>query len=220
MSKQKSFSRKLRIILEIIGAYLITAFLPRLLERLFPFLQSSSYIAGIIVYFIPLIVILLYAIFIRNIPLQKMGLKKPSFLDIPLGILLGVLMFVIQQALAFVFVGARLSFALPTDWVLFVQNTLFRLCVVALCEEIIFRGFILNRSLELTHSKIVVIAINCLLFYALHLPILPFNLGQLINLFINTILLCSYFFLSKSKSIVPLILAHGVYDICLLFIVA
>ena len=55
--------------------------------------------------------------------------------------------------------------------------------------------------------------INGLLFYAVHLFPLRFVFGEFYSIAVNTALLCLYFYKSKNKSLVPLMIAHGFYDV-------
>ncbi len=42
---------------------------------------------------------------------------------------------------------------------------------------------------------------------------MQFTFGEFYNLTLNVIILCVYFFCSRQKSLAPLIIAHGFYDV-------
>lgn len=77
---------------------------------------------------------------------------------------------------------------------------------------LVFRGFLLHKTLSLCGSKILSAAVNILLFYAIHFSSMQFVFGEFYNIATNVIILCAYLFLSRRRSIVPLMIAHGFYD--------
>lgn len=146
-------------------------------------------------------------------PIAYLGLKRPRVSDISKGLILGSCMFLVQQ-IPLLLMGMDYSvLAAAPDWGNIIRMSFYCFLCVGLTEELIFRGFILQKTQELCKAKTVIIALNCFLFYAVHWPPVRFVFGEFFNIAVNTIFLCLYFYKSKNKSIVPLIVAYGFYDI-------
>lgn len=122
-------------------------------------------------------------------------------------------MFVVQQIPLLLMKVDYSVFAAEPDWGYIAIMSLYCFFCVGLTEELIFRGFILQKTQELFNHNVISIVINCLLFYAFHWPPVRFVFGEFFNITVNTIFLCIYFYKSKNKSMVPLMIAHGFYDI-------
>jgi len=176
-------------------------------------LNADGLWVGILTYLSSAAVIVLYVVKIEKKPISYIGLKQLALSDIPKGLLLGICMFAVQQ-IPFLLMGVDYSvFAAEPDWGNIMIMSLYCFLCVGLTEELIFRGFILQKTQELSNRKIIIVAINCLLFYAFHWPPVRFVFGEFFNITVNTLFLCIYFYKSKNKSIVPLMIAHGFYDI-------
>ena len=166
---------------------------------------------GCIVYSISFAVIAFLVKKIDKKPLSSIGLhaniKAP---DVIKGLILGVVLFLIP-ALPAIAVGYSVSdmgTKLPIDKALI--QTVYYFFFVAVVEETMFRGFILTKLFQLTKSKILIVAICSILFGLSH--IIGFNLLQFANTTITSIILCIYILHAKNKSLVPLIIAHGLCD--------
>ncbi len=182
-------------------------------NRIADILNADGLWVGILTYLMSAVVIVLYVVKIEKKPISYIGLKEPALSDIPKGLLLGVCMFAVQQ-IPFLLMRVDYSvFAAEPDWGNIMIMSLYCFLCVGLTEELIFRGFILQKTQELSNRKVIIVAINCLLFYAFHWPPVRFVFGEFFNITVNTLFLCIYFYKSKNKSIVPLMIAHGFYDI-------
>ena len=168
---------------------------------------------GILAYLIPGAAIIIYVLKIERKQLSSVGLQKIRFWDITGGILLGLTMFAAQQIPLLFMKMDYTGYAMQPDPMYIVVMSLYCILCVGLVEELIFRGFIFQKTLAVCDSKILSIGINILLFYMIHWSSMQFTFGEFYSIAVNVILLCVYYFKSKSKSIVPLIIAHGLYDI-------
>lgn len=211
----KLTGRKIRLSIEIIVCFfllqMIIAFIDPILSKLLH-LDTSGYLSGMIEYAAAAIIIILYTAKINRRPLSSIGLLRPSLSDIPKGLLLGLCMFIVQQ-IPLALTGFNYSaMAAAPDWGYIVTMAFFIFLFVGVSEELIFRGFILHRTQELFRSRTAAVVINCLLFYAFHWNRLTFSFGEFYNVTVNALLLCLYFYGSKKRSIVPLMIAHSFYD--------
>lgn len=206
-------SKKPRLLIEIIACFYLMAILGAVFNRIADILNADGLWVGVLTYLISAAVIVLYVVKIEKKPISYIGLKEPALSDIPKGLLLGVCMFAAQQ-IPFLLMRVDYSvFAAEPDWGNIMIMSLYCFFCVGLTEELIFRGFILQKTQELSKRKVIIVAINCLLFYAFHWPPVRFVFGEFFNITVNTLFLCIYFYKSKNKSIIPLMIAHGLYDI-------
>lgn len=168
---------------------------------------------GALWYIFQLAIVILLVVKVDKQRLCDIGLKKPVFWDIPKGLLLGCCMFAAQQ-IPLLLMGMDYSaFAMAPDQGFMMGMSVYYFLCVGVVEELIFRGFILHKTQALCKSRVVCVGINCLLFYAVHLFPLRFVFGEFYSIAVNTVLLCLYFYKSKNKSLVPLMIAHGFYDV-------
>ncbi len=168
---------------------------------------------GVLAYLIPVLALIIYVLKIEKAPISSIGLDKICLPDIPKGLLLGFCMFVVQQIPLIIIKMDYSVYAMPPDLGYIVVMSLYCILCVGLMEELVFRGFILQKTQVVCSSKIISIGINILFFYAVHWSSMQFTFGEFYNIAVNVLLLCLYFFKSKRKSIIPLIIAHGFYDI-------
>lgn len=211
--KKDTEKRKVRPLIEIIACFFLMSIVGAIFNKIADILNSDGLWVGILIYLISAIVIVLYVEKIEKKPIIYIGFKKPVPSDITKGLLLGLCMFAVQQ-IPFLLMGIDYSvFAAEPDWGNTVIMSLYCFLCVGLTEELIFRGFILRKTKELCNRKVIIVTINCVLFYAFHWPPVRFVFGEFFNITVNTLFLCIYFYRSKNKSIVPLMIAHGFYDI-------
>ncbi len=181
-----------------------------------PLLQTpgaAGLAVGAVMYFTVSILVVLYVVAIEKKPLDFIGLSDFSFFDIFKGLMMGLIMFVIQLIALFL-VKADFSLISETfNWKEIVTGSIYCFLCVGVAEELVFRGFILQKSPELLQVKALVIGLNVLLFYMVHWPPIRFVFGEFFSIAINTIILCTYLYFSKRKSLLPLIIAHGFYDV-------
>lgn len=176
-------------------------------------LQDSGIWAGVLFYLLLGALLIFYVWKIERAPLSSVGLQKICLRDIGGGLLLGTCMFVVQQIPLFLMKMDYSIYAMPPDAVYIVVMLLYCLICVGFVEELVFRGFIFQRTQEVCSSPAVSIGINILLFYAIHWSSVPLSFGGLYSIAVNVVLLSIYLLKSRKKSIVPLIIAHGFYDI-------
>lgn len=206
-------SKKPRLLIEIITCFCLMTILGAIFNRIADVLNADGLWVGILTYLMSAVVIVQYVVKIEKKPISYIGLKEPALSDIPKGLLLGVCMFAVQQIPLLLMRVDYSVFAAEPDWGNIIIMSLYCFLCVGLTEELIFRGFILQKTQELSNRKVIIVAINCLLFYAFHWPPVRFVFGEFFNITVNTLFLCIYFYKSKNKSIVPLMIAHGFYDI-------
>lgn len=207
------FCKKAKLLIEIAACFFLMPVISAVITGVADIINADGLWVGILSYLITAVVIILYVAKVEKKSISLIGFEKCSVTDFPKGLLLGLCMFAVQQ-IPFLFMGADYSvFAAEPDWGNIIIMSLYCLFCVGLTEELIFRGFILQKTQELCNQKVIIVAVNCLLFYVFHWPPVRFVFGEFFNITVNTILLCIYFYRSKNKSIVPLMIAHGFYDI-------
>ncbi len=92
----------------------------------------------------------------------------------------------------------------------FVYEFIYRILGVALAEELIFRGYIFHKLLEIKNSKWFAIGISSVLFGLFHM----FN-GNIIQIFMTAfigLIYCLFREKIKGCTLLSLIIAHGIYD--------
>lgn len=176
-------------------------------------LELDGIWTGILAYLVLGALMLLYVLKVDKAPLSSVGLKRICIWDIPRGLLLGCCMFAAQQLPLLALKADYGMYAMPPDIVYIVVMSLYCLICVGLVEELIFRGFILQKTRAVCGSPVLSIGVNILLFYAVHWSSMQFTFGEFYSIAVNVLFLSVYFLKSERKSIVPLIVAHGFYDI-------
>lgn len=198
---------------EALGCFLIVMIFIQGFSLLGMYINLSGLWTGILAYLLLFIMTIGYVVKIERKPLSYIGLKKPEFWDLPKGLALGLCMFTVQQIPLLIMKADYSTYALEPEWDYMIVMSLYCFLCVGVVEELMFRGFILQKTQELFQSKAVAIGINILLFYAVHMTSMRVVFGEFYSIAVNTIFLCVYFFRSKNKSLVPLMIAHGFYDI-------
>jgi membrane protease YdiL (CAAX protease family) len=89
---------------------------------------------------------------------------------------------------------------------------------IALVEEIIFRGYIFKKLIDLKNSKWFAIIVSSVLFGLFH--IFKGNIIQVVMTTLIGILLCLFREKIKNCSLLSLIIAHGFYDALIILWVA
>lgn len=205
--------KKVRLLCEILACFFLMQGFHTVFNRISDIINTDHLFWGVVAYWGSAALIILYIMKIDKKNISYLGLKKLSFSDIKKGLLLGSGLFVAQQ-IPLLLMGMDYSFlAKEPDWGNLIVMSLYCIFCVGFVEELIFRGFILQKTQEVWNQKVFVIVINGLLFYAFHWPPIRFIFGEFFNITINTLILTMYFYKSKKKSIVPLMIAHGFYDI-------
>lgn len=207
-------TEKLRLTIEIIGCFVVLYMLKTFSEWLPPVLNiAHSRWWGVVYFALTTLAILTYVVRMDKKPLRCIGLLPLTIHDIGVGVILGIILFCVQQIPMIAMGMDYKQFAAPPDWFQLLTSFVYILLCVGVGEEIAFRGFILHKSNELFRSKIIAICLNCVLFYMIHWPPIRFVFGEFFNTSLNTIIWSIYLFRSEKQSIVPLIISHGIYDI-------
>ena len=204
---------KKKEILEIIICFFLMIIWTVFIGWLEVIFELNGLVPGVLAYLIPVLMLIIYVLKIEKAPIFSVGLDKICFSDIPKGLLLGFCMFVVQQIPLIIIKMDYSVYAMSPDLGYIIVMSLYCILCVGLMEELVFRGFILQKTQVVCDSKIISIGINILFFYAVHWSSLQFTFGEFFNIAVNVLILCLYFFKSKRKSIIPLIIAHGFYDI-------
>ncbi|WP_053957491.1 CPBP family intramembrane glutamic endopeptidase [Inediibacterium massiliense] len=165
-------------------------------------------------YLINVSIIIFMVIKIDKESLQVVGFTKISILDITGGFILGIVLYLMQILPPIFFMHIDISsFGNQPNFTAILLRFLFLAITVGLGEELVYRGYFLHKLENVFSSQLLVVCLNCMLFYGSHLTkIFQFNITEVYSTFLTTILLCTYFYLSKKRSIIPLIIAHAVLD--------
>lgn len=204
---------KKKAFLEIIFLFILMMILTAVINFSEKFLHSAGRLDGVLFYLLPCAVILIYVSKVEKAPLASIGLTSFCFQDVSAGLLLGFCMFVVQQIPLLILKMDYSAYAIAPEPGYIITTSLYCFLCVGFAEELIFRGFILHKTLSVCPSKILSVAINILLFYAIHWSSMQFVFGEFYTLSTNVIILCVFLFCSKKKSLFPLMIAHGFYDI-------
>lgn len=206
---------KIKMSVEIILIYSFLWFKGLLVNRLiFPW---SDNLVVVVSYVIDIALILFFVVKIDKEPVSNIGIKMISPVDILGGFVLGLILYLVQILPPIIFMHMDISqFIDSPQWLPLFFRFLFLLVTVGLGEELVFRGFLLRRLEGIVSFKTAAVLINCLLFYIMHLPkAFVFDWTQIYSTFATTIVLSVYFYKSKKRSILPLIIAHAMLDLLL-----
>ncbi len=173
---------------------------------------DAGLLAGVAAYWIPCFVLLIYVLKVEKQPLSLVGLKPIRAMHVLEGLGLGIGMFIVQQIPLLLMKMDYSAYAMAPDAVYIVVMLFYCFFCVGFAEELIFRGFLLKRTLDIFPQKWVCVGLNILLFYLIHWFTMQHTFGEFYNLATNTVILCIYLFRKKEGTIVPLIIAHGFYD--------
>ena len=125
---------------------------------------------------------------------------------------MGICMFIVQQLPLLLMKMDYSAYAMEPDAVYIIVMLLYCFLCVGFAKELIFRGFLLKKTLDIFPQKWICVGVNILLFYLIHWFTMKHNFGEFYNLTMNVVILCIYFFRKKEGTIVPLMIAHGLYD--------
>ena len=212
MTDSQKNTKKSPEVLEIILCFFLIVSLALFLNLSETFLYINGRWTGVLAYLIPCAALIFYVRKMKKAPLSSIGLKKFRLQDIPAGLLLGSFMFAVQQIPLLLLKTDYSLYAMRPAPGYIIATSLYCFLCVGFAEELIFRGFILHKTLSVCRSKVLSVSINILLFYALHFSSMQFVFGEFYNIATNVIILSLYLFISKRKSILPLMIAHGFYD--------
>lgn len=171
----------------------------------------------VISYAIDILVVLFFVVKVDKEPVSSIGIRSISPMDILSGFLLGIILYLVQILPPVIFMHMDISgFTAPPQWLPLFFRFLFLLVTVGIGEELVFRGFLLHKLERLVSSKVIAVLFSCVLFYVFHLTkAFVFDWTQVYSTFATTILLSTYWYKSKKRSIFPLIIAHAMLDLLL-----
>jgi membrane protease YdiL (CAAX protease family) len=99
--------------------------------------------------------------------------------------------------------------ALTQTWQ-FVYEFIYTVFGVALAEELIFRGYLFTKLLEIKNSRWFAIILSSVLFGLFH--IFSGNIIQVLMTAVLGFIYCIFREKAKGATLVSLIIAHGLYD--------
>lgn len=143
---------------------------------------------------------------------SDIGFRKEKIsLQIGMGVLLAIFMSLVLTVLPII-LGFKdmVGNTVYTQIWKFVYQFIYAVFGVALAEELVFRGYIFHKLLEIKNSKWFAIIISSLLFGLIHI----FS-GNIIQVFMTAFLgffFCIFREKIKGCTLLSLIIAHGVYD--------
>jgi membrane protease YdiL (CAAX protease family) len=105
----------------------------------------------------------------------------------------------------------------PSSLSVLLLFTIYDLIFVSFGEELVFRGFLLSRIEQITNSRVIAVIVSSVLFGLWHYP-LNMDIVQVFTAIFIGLIFCTIKLKSKSQSITPLIIAHGLNDAFLLWL--
>lgn len=104
-----------------------------------------------------------------------------------------------------------------TDIILIIYNIFFYILFVGTSEEILFRGYFMQRIEAISGSKKISVVLSAIIFGLWHFP----GGNNFVQVFITTVLGAFYgisLYKVKYCSVLSLIIAHGLYNIYIIFL--
>ena len=160
-----------------------------------------------LLFLVPGILMILNKENFKNVGFRKEGIGLQIGIGVLLAITMSLVLTVIPIILGFSdMVGNK---AYTETWQLLYQF-IYAIFGVALAEELIFRGYIFHKLLEIKNSNWFAIIVSSLLFAVFHI----FN-GNIIQVIVTGflgLLFCIFREKIRGCTLLSLIIAHGVYD--------
>lgn len=212
MCNEKIYSKKRGLIevLAVVLTMLILGVASRLFAIQFPGIPYR--VMGAIFCILTFAILLIKVLIIDKSTLKSIGFIFTSFAK---KCLIGILVtaaFILIYALLLYILGIGFEEVLRGEVSIgtAILQTIYYIFFVAVSEEALFRGFVFHRLNQAFRSKLFIIVVTSIAFSVSHLANL--QIGQLIETFVVSILYCSILYRFKDRSIVPLIVAHGLFD--------
>jgi len=143
--------------------------------------------------------------------LKSLGFSKEKLgLQVILGVFVAAITLTIFIILPELIFGVRMGYARDITFVGVVAQFIYQLLAVALVEEIIFRGHIYKKLLDIKDNKWFAILISSALFGFFH--ILNFNPFQIVITAIIGIVWCLFREKIKHCTLLSLIIAHALHN--------
>jgi membrane protease YdiL (CAAX protease family) len=210
--KQKTKSPVVQLLIAICGTFIavfgLVMFNQNLLRSFsLPLRMILMIVTQWLLFLVPAILMI-----VNKEKLSSLGFTKENvLLQTGIGILLAVAMSlvltVIPILLGFKDMVGNSSYTKPWQ---FVFEFIYSIMGVALAEELVFRGYVFRKLLEIKDSKWFAIVISSMLFGLFHI----FN-GNIIQVFVTAFLgliYCVFREKIKGCTLLSLIIAHGIYD--------
>lgn len=197
-----------------------------ILIRVIVFLFSFAFLFGLFIhlfkikdnliigsfYYISLIAMLLYTV--KVIERKSVGSIGFDLHSIAKKVILGIGIFAILEIIFtlyfFVIYGTKPNFV-HLSFAQTLLNTIYFIFLVGLVEELIFRGYLLERLNEILNSKIYAVLFSSALFALWHYPV-KYYFGQVIFAFFFGIILSTIKIKTKGNIIISLAIGHGLYN--------
>ncbi|WP_312650604.1 CPBP family glutamic-type intramembrane protease [Aminipila sp.] len=203
---------KTKLILQIVSVYIFVLSISWISNNLVLNIHDNWII--IITCFLEIALIGFITLKVDKKSLSSVGLLHFSIWDFGHGLILGIVLYLLQILPPILIMKMDISqYGSQFDIYSFLSKLIFLTVTIGFSEELVFRGFIFSKLNQLIKSKLLIILISSILFYCIHLTgTLAINWTHIYSTSITTILFCGYLYLSKKKTILPLLLAHGLYD--------
>ncbi len=211
-TKSKFISSLIQLLIAVAGVYL-TVFGIRLFNQylLMSFSLPMRIVLTIVTQWTLLIVPGILMLVNRE-KLADLGFRKEKLLrQIGIGALLAAAMSLVFTVLPIVlgFKDMVGSTSFKYTWQ-FVYEFFYCILGVALAEEIVFRGYIFRKLLEIKSSRWIAIIVSSVLFGLFH--VFGGNWIQVLMTAVLGLIYCIFREKMKSCTLLSLIIAHGVYD--------
>ncbi len=126
-----------------------------------------------VLWWVAVVIILLYVAFAERRPFASIGFRKPTILDLVLAVIAGILM-VAGTVFIYSIVFPALHLTMNAGTIRYLLETPFwyRLMLVtraAVAEELLFRGYPIERMGELVGSRMLAALVSCAVFTYAHL---------------------------------------------------
>lgn len=162
-------ARRIQILVGLFLAWVVAELgLSTFAERVF-----GTFVGRELPWWILVAVMLVYVVFVERMPLASIGLKKPTWMSLVWGIVAGLTLFA-GAGLIYAIVFPALHLELDQKAAAGIVETpfVYRLALVtraAVAEEILYRGYPIERIKELTGSPVLAAVISWGMFTYAHL---------------------------------------------------
>ncbi|MBE5806045.1 MAG: CPBP family intramembrane metalloprotease [Clostridiales bacterium] len=211
----------IELIIAIIGTFLLQFGLICFNKyALMSFPLTARRVLIIVMYWIVALIPVLFCIK-NNEKLDELGFSKEKILkQILIGIAVGCIMSIFITLIPILIFGKENTYSSSNYKYIwqYIYQFVYLMASVALTEEFIFRGYLLNKFKKISKNTIIPILTTSLLFGLFHI----FN-GNIIQVMVTTfigliLVICKEKI--KNCSLLSLIIAHGIYDWFIVLITA